>query len=221
YARAIAKRFYDVVAEKKYKYLKRRGTLIYQGELSNKLRHFVPTLLDSHLYRRLPKKPQRIFVGSMSEIYHWNEEWIERVIEKVKQYPQHIFIFLTKHMEVYADWRWPGNCILGVTITNKEDFEKQRGSYYFYNEKNKTLFCFEPLLGDIYAEYIQYSNVNWIIIGAESGNRKGKVVPKRSWVGRILSRCHRYKIPVYIKDNLSKYYDEYKRYKQFPTINKL
>ncbi len=65
---------------------------------------------EKSFQKRLPKKPQRIFVGSMSEIYYWEPEWMEMVIEKTKQYPQHVFQFLTKFPEVYADWVFPKNC---------------------------------------------------------------------------------------------------------------
>ncbi|GAI73724.1 unnamed protein product, partial [marine sediment metagenome] len=33
----------------------------------------------------------------MSEIKYWKKEWVEKVIEKTKQYPQHIFQFLTRY----------------------------------------------------------------------------------------------------------------------------
>jgi len=188
----------------------------WTGDHLEGLKDFKPTWLEAQFQKKLPRSPQRIFVGSMSEIYYWDEEWIEMVIEKIKQYPQHTFIFLTKHMEVYADWIWPKNCVLGVTITKKEDFDKQRGDYYFYNDNNRTLFCFEPLLGDIPAERLEYSNIDWVILGAETGNRKGKVIPKKEWVLDIVKYCVFNKIPYYIKDNLSKYYGGYRGYKQFP-----
>lgn len=217
YARAIAKRFWKQRYEEEFQYyIKKHPDWVWTGDHLSGLKDFRPMWLESKFNKKLPKSPQRIFVGSMSEIYYWEEEWIERVIEKVKQYPQHTFIFLTKYMEVYAKWIWPKNCILGVTITKGEDFKNIRGDYYFYNGKNKTLFCFEPLLGPISPDYLAHTNINWVILGAESGNRKGKIVPKRKWFEEIVYCQGINKIPVYVKDNLTKYYPEYKGHKQFP-----
>lgn len=209
YAREFANRFGEKMAfwEMKYKY---RNNIknYYMGDnidehydLKYRLQDFKPTFLERQFNKKFPKKPQRIFIGSMSEIYYWNEEWIEMVIEKVKQYPQHTFIFLSKHMEVYAKWRWPENCFLGVTITKEDDFERQRGSYYFYNGKNIIFFSFEPLLEAIKTEHLKY--LDWVIIGAETGNRKGKVIPKREWIEDIVRYCKKNNIPIYLKDSVS------------------
>ncbi len=179
---------------------------VWTGDHLVGLKDFKPTWLEAQFNKKFPEKPQRIFVGSMSEIFYWEDEWIEMVIEKVKQYPQHTFIFLTKYMEVYADWVWPKNCVLGVTITKKEDFDRQRGGYYFANDKNRVFFCFEPLLGYIPAEIIQNSNIDWVILGAETGNRKGKIIPKKEWVEDIVSYCRYKDIPVYLKDSLKNFY---------------
>jgi len=218
YARGIAKRFYNVIADKEYKYMYHINE-ICTGEFANKLRHFVPTFINSQFNKKLPKKPQRIFVGSMSEIYYWEKEWMERVIKKVKQYPQHTFIFLTKFPKVYYGNIFPKNCLLGVTITKEKDFEKNDEWWgWFFNETNTTFLSFEPLLKPIPIEWIGYSNIDWVIIGAETGNRKGKVIPKLDWVLEIVRYCEHNKIPVYIKDNLTKYYAECRGYKEFPEV---
>ena len=60
------------------------------------------------------------------------------------------------------------------------------------------------------------TGIDWVIIGAETGNRKGKVIPERNWIDDIVNYCKDNNIPIYIKDNLSKYYDEFRGYKQFP-----
>ncbi len=44
--------------------------------------------------------------------------------------------------------------------------------------------------------------VNWIIIGAESGNRKDKVIPQRSWIDEIVRACDEHRIPVFMKESL-------------------
>jgi len=207
YARGIAKRFRNVIADKEYKWSRGR---IFQGEIANRLRHFVPTMLFSHLYKKLPKKPQRIFVGSMSEIYYWKKEWMEKVIDRVKQCPQHTFQFLTKFPQVYYLYDFPKNCWLGITAVSMLDTIGEAKTKLGYIN----FISIEPLMGWIYVNYLK--NYNWVIIGAETGNRKGKVIPEKEWVLDIIKYCVFNKIPYYLKDNLSEYYGVYRGYKQFP-----
>ena len=44
--------------------------------------------------------------------------------------------------------------------------------------------------------------VNWIILGAESGKRKGKVTPRREWIDSIVRICDERNIPVFMKESL-------------------
>ena len=44
--------------------------------------------------------------------------------------------------------------------------------------------------------------VNWIILGAESGNRKNKVTPRREWIEGIVQICDEHNIPVFMKESL-------------------
>ena len=218
YARGIAKRFYRRMYELEVKrHFERHPTWAWTGDYLAGLRDFKPTFLYSQYCKKLPKKPQRIFVGSMSEIYYWREEWIEMVIEKVKQYPQHTFQFLTKHQETYSNYYgWPKNCILGVTITKADDYWKGKHNWYFFSSKNiKTFFSFEPLLSSIpITELLENSNINWVIIGAETGNRKGKVIPEKEWILDIVRYCVDKNIPLYLKDNIKNIYPE--EMKEFP-----
>jgi hypothetical protein len=43
----------------------------------------------------------------------------------------------------------------------------------------------------------------WIVIGAETGNRKGRVIPKREWIEAIVNECRKNNIPVFLKNNLA------------------
>lgn len=48
----------------------------------------------------------------------------------------------------------------------------------------------------------------WIIVGAETGNRKGKADPKREWVEKLVDLCRRAEIPVFMKGSLSDVWGE-------------
>nr|DAL85205.1 MAG TPA: Protein of unknown function (DUF5131) [Caudoviricetes sp.] len=45
-------------------------------------------------------------------------------------------------------------------------------------------------------------DIDWVILGAETGNRKNKVKPERAWVESIVTACRTASIPVFMKDSL-------------------
>ena len=46
------------------------------------------------------------------------------------------------------------------------------------------------------------STCDWVIIGAETGNRKGKVKPEKKWIMKIADMCQMSSVPVFMKDSL-------------------
>ena len=44
--------------------------------------------------------------------------------------------------------------------------------------------------------------LEWVIIGAETGRQKDKVIPKREWIEDILNECRKADIPVFMKSSL-------------------
>ena len=224
YARVIAKRFRREMAENECHYCWRNhiGTNPYTKRAfincTEKIKNFIPIFLYSQFNKKLPKKPQRIFVGSMSEIAHWEAKWVNEVIFKIFEYPQHIFQILTRYPEIYCKWDFPENCWLGVTITKKEDFMKNDDNWeYFFNEgKEIHFFSFEPLLEPVDIDYLNCSNIDWVIIGAETGNRKGKVIPKWEWINDIVLYYKDKYIPIYLKDSLKEIYPI--EIKEFPYL---
>jgi len=220
YARKIAKRFSNQIAENDYyirywgnKHCAKGINKTYVKKLSDDLKNFTPTFLYGQYSKKFPKKPQRIFVGSMSEIYYWKDEWLEKVLEKVKLYPQHIFQFLTRYPEVYDRYIFPKNCWLGVTITREKDFE--RGiPYLFITSCNITFVSVEPILEYINPGPFSNANIDWVIVGSETENRKGKIIPKREWIENIVNYCKWNNIPIYLKDSLKNIYPE--KIKMFP-----
>ena len=215
YARGIGKRFYNVIADKEYKYMYHRNE-ICTGEFANRLRHFVPTFINSQFNKELPKKPQRIFVGSMSEIYYWKTEWREKVREKIKQYPQHTFQFLTKFRVVYNAWSFPENCWLGITTTREDDLNLGL-PFLMVTDKRIQFLSIEPILEKINPKlFDEITRIDWIIIGAETGNRKDRVIPKREWIDDIVLYCKDKYIPIYLKDSLKEIYPI--EIKEFPYL---
>ncbi|MCK4446993.1 MAG: DUF5131 family protein [Candidatus Marinimicrobia bacterium] len=217
YARVIAKRFQKRIwiIEANYQW-KNHPDWAWTGDHLVGLKDFKPTWLEAQYNKKFPQKTQKIFVGSMSEIAHWEDRWLEKVLEKVKLYPQHIFQFLTRYPEVYDKHIFPKNCWLGVTITREKDFE--RGiPYLFITSCNITFVSVEPILEYINPGPFSNANIDWVILGAETGNRKGKIIPKREWIENTVNYCKWNNIPIYLKDSLKDIYQG--KIKMFPKIN--
>ena len=225
YARKIAKRFWKTIAKKELRYWLDNGLPDYDYAAEGVplfLEDFRPMMLFSHLHQKLPKKPQKIFVGSMSEIHYWEINWVNAVIEKAMEYSQHIFQFLTKFPDVYSQYIFPKNCWLGVTISEnppyRKDYHREEYSVFVRSNRGNIKFVsFEPLLESIDLSY--YNNlegIDWVIVGAETGNRKKRVIPRKIWVKDILWCCDSQEKPVYVKDNLVKLYPVFSGFKGFP-----
>jgi len=148
-------------------------------------------------------KPSTIFINSLSDLAFWETEWKRRLIEVMRKCPQHTFLGLTKFPEkVFA--KFPDNFWLGMTIDKKTQASKLG---YLKELKGgravKNIFVsFEPLLeglGDINLGYI-----DWVIIGAETGNRSNKITPKWEWIYHIMILAKAEGIPIFIKNNVKR-----------------
>lgn len=70
-----------------------------------------------------------------------------------------------------------------------------------HGEPRNSFVSFEPLLYDIGA-HIGSSGGDWLIVGAETGNRKGKAICKREWVEHIVEYADKAGKPVFMKESL-------------------
>lgn len=177
------------------------------------------------------KKPRNIFVCSMADLFgEWvPDEWIAEVFAACEKAPQHRYLFLTKNPGRYChlgraglmpksdnQWfgatfdhsNWPGHDgphkIPGrpVTFSLHGKMVHDAGDFYFPRAPEKNRFVsFEPLLYDIGA-HIGSTGAQWHIIGAETGNRKGRVAAQREWVEHIVEYSDKNRIPVFMKESL-------------------
>ena len=153
-------------------------------------------------------KPRTIFVCSMADLFgNWvPDEWIEAVINACLAAPQHRYLFLTKNPARYMHLIANGiitenqpNFWFGSTATIPE-------MEFFWHDEVNTFVSIEPILApfkDLTDEGIYPSSkTNWIIVGAETGNRKNKVVPQKSWIDEIASAAKKAGTPVFMKESL-------------------
>lgn len=149
-------------------------------------------------------KPRTIFVCSMADLFgEWvPAEWIQEVFSACEKAPQHRYLFLTKNPKRYVDL-YAKNILptgkgywYGTTVTSPEQ-------PFFYShvpdDNPHTFVSIEPIMGSFGKFRV---HPDWVIVGAETGNRKGKVAPRKEWIAEIADRCERYRIPIFMKDSL-------------------
>ncbi len=146
------------------------------------------------------KKPQTIFVCSMADLFgKWvPDEWIKEVFKACEAAPQHRYLFLTKNPKRYPDIKYHGDIWLGETITRQGDFIRQHGR----PAGAKQFVSIEPILESITIPRNNIKYYSWVIVGAETGNRKDKTIPSREWITRIVLDCRTRGIPVFMKESL-------------------
>lgn len=168
---------------------------------------FTPTF---HKYRlKIPqdwKKPQTIFVCSMADMFgEWvPDEWIQEVFEACAKAPQHRYLFLTKNPNRYNDLAakgmLPQEHWYGYTATS----QKMLWTFHHADEcLVKNLFLsIEPILAPMQPGFCSHVPADWVIVGAETGQRKSKVVPERKWIDDILMECEYGGRPIFMKESL-------------------
>jgi protein gp37 len=175
-----------------------------------------PQFFGDRLKQLDSKSPKNIFMDSMSDIADWKPEWISKAFKAIKDNPQHNYLFLSKRPAVYDNWMQFGwkNIWCGATGTGTQS--ANMSLYHLNNIKGcNTFLSIEPLLNEVqFGNGI--TNIDWVIIGAETGNRKGKVIPRKEWVDYIVSECDKDLIPVFMKDSLIPIIGEESMRRDFP-----
>lgn len=145
-----------------------------------------PDSLEAPLHM---KKPQIIFVNSMSDLFHDDVpiEYIQQVFSVMELADWHIFQILTKRSKrlkrLAGKIRWPDNVWMGVTVESAhyrfriKDLGQTRAAVKF-------LSC-EPLIGPI--PQMDLALIDWVVVGGESG--PGARPMDIAWVLDIQRQC--------------------------------
>ena len=132
-----------------------------------------------------------IFVCSMADLLApWvPDSCIEEVFDACESNPNHRYFFLTKHPERYTQYGVPAlkNMWYGTSITRESEMSRFNCLPAFCN----TFVSMEPILEDLRPENhdILFRQVDWIILGAETGRRKNKVAPQKQWIDKIVKQA--------------------------------
>ena len=181
-------------------YAERMAHRLQAMGLSNYRYGFKVTIHKRELKKPLNwKKPQSIFVNSMSDIFHASvpSEFIQAIFATMNKAHWHVFQVLTKRperlFEINDLVNWSENIWMGVSVEN--DKYKYRIQMLRQCDAKVKFVSFEPLLGPI--NNLSLKVINWVIVGGESGPRARPM--KEDWVLDIHNACIQHGIPFFFK----------------------
>lgn len=145
------------------------------------------------------KKPQMIFVNSMSDLFHEEvpEAFIDKVFKVMRQAHWHTFQVLTKRAErlqrIDPRIDWPANVWMGVSVETQD--YTYRIDLLRHTHAHIKFLSLEPLLGPLPS--LNLKGIDWVIVGGESGPKARPL--KYEWVTNIRDQCVESGIPFFFK----------------------
>jgi protein gp37 len=155
------------------------------------------------------KKPSRIFVNSMSDLFHPEVPfaYIRQMFDIMARTPQHRYLILTKRPErmtecLHALWRERSDpqvefshVWLGVSIESRAYLG--RADVLRSIPAAVRFLSLEPLLEDLGA--LDLTGMGWVIVGGESGPRAKSC--EIAWIRAIVEQCRTAGLPVFVKQD--------------------
>ena len=135
------------------------------------------------------KEPRRIFVNSMSDLFHEKVElsYIQEVFAVMEKADRHQFQVLTKRAERLLEFNsklpWPTNVWMGVSVEDKHVTD--RIDALRQTDAHIKFLSLEPLLGAL--PNLELDGIDWVIVGGESG--PGAREMEKKWVIEIREQC--------------------------------
>lgn len=176
--------------------LEAMGTPKYVGLTRKKNKRIVwnGSIVEDHDSLAIPyrwKKPRKVFVNSMSDLFHEkvSEEFIIAVWKVMRETPHHNYQILTKRPERMRQILnevitevlpnvWLGTSVEDADAAERIQFLKETPAQIRF-------ISFEPLIGPVGP--IDLSQIDWAIVGGESGNKARPI--KEGWIDEIYTQC--------------------------------
>lgn len=171
------------------------------------------------------KEPSRIFTSSLTDVFiEQIDNYRDEMWDIIRKCPQHTFQILTKRPErikenLPAFWDEIKNHVWLGTSVGSQSGESRALELIKLRPLATTLFLsLEPLHGPInfrwsYCNKIGnvpqntdqhelLKNMDWVIVGGESGNENGKYryrPCKISWIQTLIDHCREAETPIFVK----------------------
>jgi protein gp37 len=186
YAMEMAKRL-EAMGVKKYAGLTRR---------SGKRTVWNGVVREDHDALAIPyswKKPRKIFVNSMSDLFHErvSDKFILSVWQVMRETPRHNYQILTKRpqrMAKFVDAKIKDilpNVWLGTSVENADVVE--RVAHLRAAPAAIRFISFEPLIDSVGS--VDLTGIQWAIVGGESGKSARPI--REEWIDEIHHQCVR------------------------------
>lgn len=135
------------------------------------------------------KKPKRIFVNSMSDLFHKDvpTDYVLRVFEAMQKANWHQYQILTKRHErlleldpliPWAPHIWQGVSVESQDYVHRIDYLRKTGAHVKF-------LSVEPLIGPL--KDLNLQGIDWVIVGGESGRRPRLL--RKEWVQSVRDQC--------------------------------
>lgn len=194
YAMEMAKRL-QAMSVPKYKGLTRRSgkRTIWNGVVRED-----PGALDIPLGWR---KPRKIFVNSMSDLFHEkvSDAFVVKVWDVMRRTPHHHYQILTKRPERMGRLVKSKigdvlpNVWLGTSVENGDVVD--RIEHLRLVPAAIRFISFEPLIGPVGA--VNLGGIDWAIVGGESGRSARPI--REEWIDEVFDRCAAYDTAFFFK----------------------
>ncbi|WP_316214438.1 phage Gp37/Gp68 family protein [Bradyrhizobium sp. SZCCHNR2035] len=149
------------------------------------------------------KQPRRIFVNSMSDLFHREvpSPFIHSVFDTMEKANWHTYQVLTKRSSLlvrylrdrYGERDAPRHIWLGVSVEDAKNVIRLR---HLQSANASTKFVsFEPLLGSV--GQLDLTGIDWAIVGGESGPRARPM--SEQWAIEIRDQCRAAKVAFFFK----------------------
>jgi protein gp37 len=147
------------------------------------------------------KRPKKIFVNSMSDLFHEgvSDDFIKKVWNVMANTPHHHYQILTKRPGRMGEFvrkqiqKVLPNVWLGTSIENAEHIG--RADAVRTVSAAIRFISFEPLIGPVGG--VSLSGIHWAIVGVESG--PGARPIKEEWIDQIYDQCSIYNTTFFFK----------------------
>lgn len=171
---------------------------------------FEPTFLPHKLAAPLNGKPRvsddprerRIFTGSMSDIFgRWvPAEWINAVLDVMRQASQWEFLMLTKFPKRMSEFEIPSNVWMGTSVDCQARVNAAESAFEKVSAKVKWLSV-EPMIEPIKFKNLDRFNL-LVIGGASKSNQTPQWIPPFTWIDDLMRQAEDAKCSVFLKSNL-------------------
>ena len=189
-----------------YPRLRAMGVRGYESEAADV--RLLPERLEAPLTW---KRPRRVFVNSMSDVFHPRVpfEFVYDIFDVMRQAADergHVFQVLTKRPGLAVAWwneyrgefgdTWPANVWMGTSVESQK--YAPRLTVLARVPAPIRFVSAEPLLGPVdLTPWLDAGDVQWVITGGESGRAARPMDPE--WARSLRDQCEGAGVPFFLK----------------------